>query len=152
MSVPSPHCSGYYSENIAEKITCSLWWGFCYWCSSQTVQFALFSGTLACTHRYLGSQPTVHSTYNGVQVYPQIGMLTFSFFWKTIVLLWKWWRKIKNETIVFKTIVLKSLTTTSSLTIVNEERKPTWRACTYHWVVFKKISRNLTSPQLLNFL
>ena len=82
----------------------------------------------------------------------QLGKLTISFFWKTIVLLWKRWRKIKNETIVFKTIVLKSLTTTSSLTIVNEERKPTWRACTYHWVVFKKISRNLTSPQLLNFL
>ena len=32
----------------------------------------------------------------------KVGMLTFSFFWKTIVSLWRRRRKIENETIVFK--------------------------------------------------
>ena len=101
-----------------------------------------------------------------------IGMLTFSFFRKTIVSLGKRRRKIDNlnssffkngrfsKPSFFKTLVLikfvvsltivtddPSLTTTPSLTIVNEERNPTW---TYHWVVFKKISRSFSSPH--NFL
>ena len=97
-----------------------------------------------------------------------IGMLTFSFFRKTIVSLGKRRRKIDNlnssffkngrfsKPSFFKTIVLikfvvsltivtddPSLATTPSLTIGNEERNPTW---TYHWVVFKKISRSFNSP------
>ncbi len=54
----------------------------------------------------------------GLRVGSWVGMVTFSFFRKTIVSLWKRRQKIENETIVFKTIV-------------NEERKPTWRASVF---------------------
>jgi len=36
------------------------------------------------------------------EIYLEVGMLTLSFFWNTIVSLWKRRRKIENETIVFK--------------------------------------------------
>ena len=56
-----------------------------------------------------------------------LGMLTFSFFWKTIVSLWKRRCKIENDTVVFKTIVfikivvsLKIVNDDPSLTIVND--------------------------------
>ena len=97
----------------------------------------------------------------------QLGMLTFSFFRKTIVSLWKRWQLNENKTISFlKTIALQNdrcikLAVSSrivnedpSLTIVNEERRreeTTLKGIgTYHWAVLKKILRSFTSPH--NFL
>ena len=104
----------------------------------------------------------------------EVGMLTYSFFWKTIFRFENDNEKSKTKRSFLKTIVFlkvrflkmvvfikfvvsltiinddPSLTIVNddpSLTIVNEERKPTWKGiCNNHWVVFKKISRSFSSP------
>ena len=130
---------------------------FSIWLVRVSCSFLTFVPTCSRTRH---PQDPFWDTHNREISWIHVGMLTFYFFFgkrsfilkvSFLKMFFFWNDRIVNDdpslTIVNDDPSLMifndnpSLTTTLSLTIINEERKPTWKGiCTYYWVVFNKIN------------